>query len=110
ADLGEHLLARSISLFPTFDSFAFSILKQQAPQRAQRFLEEYYELQGGHGLLVELLALNPQHEPALRILEETLTRNLTQPGWLVGDGGDQFLPLRHVLPEATNIVALLEKL
>ncbi len=110
ADLGERLLARSIALSHTFDSFALEILKQQAPDRAERFLEEYYELHGGNGLLVELLALNPQHEPALRILEETLTRNLTQPGWLVGDGGDQFLPLRHVLPEATNIVALLEKL
>jgi hypothetical protein len=110
ADLGEQLLARSIALSPTFDSFALEILKQQAPDRAERFLEEYYELHGGSGLLVELLALNPQHEPALRILEETLTRNLTQPGWLVGNSGDQFLPLRHVLPEATNIVALLQQL
>ncbi len=112
ADLAEQLLARSIALSPTFDSFALGILKQQAPERAQRFLEEYWEWPGGggNGLLAELLDLNPQHEPALRILEETLTRNLTEPGWLVGASGDQFLPLRHVLPEATNIVALLEKL
>lgn len=104
ADLGEQLLARFIALYSTIDAFALGILKQQAPQRAQRFLEEYWEWPGGggNGLLAELLALNPQHEPALRILEQTLTRNLTQPGWLVGTGGDQFLPLRHVLPEATN--------
>jgi len=110
ADLGEQLLARSIALSHTIDSFALEILKQQAPERAQRFLEEYYEWQGGNGLLADLLALNPQHEPALRILEQTLTRNLTEPGWLVGASGDQFLPLRHVTPEATNIVALLEQL
>lgn len=110
ADLSERVMMRSVELSQTFDPFALNILKQQAPQRAERLLEERLKIRPDNQLLAQLLALNARHETALRALQETLTRNLTEPGWLADAGGDQYLPLRYVTPEATNIVALLEKL